>query len=171
MLTALLVAASQPATLDGAMAPRSGSYGWIEQLSGSCFATERFHRRIRTGRDTKCFATRDGRFVITTIDWHPRYEYWTECVLASAQEGVLRFDCTRQGAPHINLIARYDSDAFVTQSDSARLAGHQRLNRQRTAWRRIGDDALSMTVEELDPRGSWRASAMSEPRVLARVRP
>jgi len=64
MLTALLLAAAQPATLEAALAPPSGSYGWIEELAGSCFSRENEHRSIVRARWTECFEKRDGQFVM-----------------------------------------------------------------------------------------------------------
>ena len=168
MLAALLLAFTQPATVDAAFAPPSGSYGWIEQLAGSCFAME-----AESGiplRSTECFAVRDGRFTITSTWSHPRFSTREECVLQSARDGVLRFGCTRQGGTGQAMVGRYRDGAFVTRrpSRSAAISWREYVE---TWWRMEGEDQLSISVILPEPNRVPASELLPPPRLLMRVRP
>lgn len=164
MFAALLLAAMQPVSLDALGAPASGSFGWIEQLAGSCFAGE--SGRAGTRRN-ECFAKSGGRFTITTVSSSPRTRVREECVLETADDMILRFGCSRDGGPRAIMIGRYEDGAFVTRRFSERRAATSPLERMRSVWRRVGADQLSMRVEVPDGTG-WVPFTLSRPVLLTR---
>lgn len=169
MLAALLLLGSQPAPLDAVPAPQSGSFGWIEQLAGSCFEQERSRRRIIASRWIECFEMRGGRFVTISIYWHPRFEYRTECVLQSVQAGQLRFACSRGGSAMPPMAAHYAGDAFVTRQIDERSAVSRPQERERIFWRRPGPDQLSSTATGPSSFDAWEPDQGSEPRIFNRI--
>ncbi len=164
MLAALLLATLQPPTLSAFLAPPSGTYGWIEQLAGSCFV----ERGPYGAFISECFSIREGRFVIASLRHFPRLDRRDECVLTSAREERLRFDCAREGGERYEMFAHYQGDAFVTRTASRQAAARSPRQRAQTLWRRLGEDRLSITVEMAGRDGVWRPSPLSRPRALTR---
>lgn len=141
-LIALAAACAQPLQLYEFLAPRTGTYGWLEQLAGSCF-----EGRVNDASVIReCFSIRDGRLSISSLQTGPASRHRSECVLESASEDgtSLRFDCRENGFRQREMIAHYEEDRLIRDYPSRSRAAPI-APRSRGALRRLDAERLEFT--------------------------